>query len=103
MSYRTLTQVATDAATPSPAILINRKPENFKSLFHAIVSAGTPTYDVEYSINGVDFIILNNLTGLTTSQDTTLVFPVEAVRVNITAGSGTVKLVGLINDGSSHA
>ncbi|MCK5644874.1 MAG: hypothetical protein KAJ19_29005 [Gammaproteobacteria bacterium] len=103
MAYKTLTQQATDAVTPSPIILIDRKPENFKALFHTIVTAGTPTYDVEYSINGIDFIILNNLTGLTTSQDTTMVFPVEAVRVNITAGTGTVKIVGLINNGDGNA
>ena len=101
--YKTLSQQATDAATPSPVIKVVRKPENFKCLIHTIVTAGTPTYEVEYSIDGVNFITLNGLTGQTTSQDTTLVFPVDAIRVKVTAGTGTVKLIALLNDGDGNA
>lgn len=103
MAYKTLTQIATDVITPSPVINVVRKPENFKSLLHAIVTAGSPTFTVEYSINGVDFIALNNLVGLTTSTDTTLVFPVDAIRVVVTSGTGTVKLIALLNDGDGNA
>ncbi len=101
--YKTLTQQATDASTPSTVIRVVRKPENFKCLIHAIVSAGTPTYEVEYSINGIDFITLNGLVGQTASLDTTLVFPVNSLRVSVTSGTGTVKLIVLLNDGDGNA
>lgn len=103
MTYKTLTQFATDVATPSPIIPVTRKPSDFKALLHAIVDSGNPTYNIEYSINGIDFIILNGIEGETTSTDTTMVFPVEAFRVNITAGTGTVKLIALLNDGDGNA
>lgn len=103
MAYKTKTQQATDAATPSSVINIVRKPENFKALIHTIVASGTPTYDLEYSINGIDFLPLNEVVAQTTSQDSTLVFPVDALRVNITSGTGTVKLVVLFNDGDGNA
>ena len=103
MAYKTLTQIATDVSTPSPVISVVRKPSDFKALLHAIVDAGSPTYNIEYSINGIDFIILNGIENETTSTDTTMVFPVESFRVNITAGTGTVKLIALLNDGDGNA
>lgn len=103
MAYKTLTQQATDASTPSPIINIDRKPENFKCLIHIIVSSGTPTFEVEYSINGIDFIVLNGITAQTTSLDTTLVFPVDALRVKVTSGTGIVKLIVLFNNGDGNA
>lgn len=102
MAYKTLTVSQTDTGTSSD-IKIVRKPENFKALIHAVVTSGTPTYTLEYSINSVDYLTLNGVSGQTTSTDTTLVFPVDAIRVNITAGTGTVKLVILHNDGDGNA
>ncbi|AUR85581.1 hypothetical protein NVP1077O_03 [Vibrio phage 1.077.O._10N.261.45.A10] len=103
MSYKTQEHIATGAATPSPLIKITRKPENFKCLIHVIVTSGTPTYEIEYSINGVDYIVLNGLTAQTASTDTTLVFPVHSLRAKVTAGTGTVKLIVLHNDGDGNA
>ena len=102
MAYKTQTVTQTNVGT-STDLKIIRKPENFKCLIHAVVTSGSPTFTLEYSINSVDYITLNGLSGQTASIDTTLVFPIDAIRTTITGGTGTVKLIILHNDGDGNS
>ena len=53
---------------------------------------GTVTYSVQHSVGGDVFIDNSDNTAQTTSQDGNYVFPVQKVRVNVTAGTGTATL-----------
>ena len=53
---------------------------------------GTVTYSVQHSVGGDVFIDNTDNTAQTTSQDGNYVFPVQKVRVNVTAGTGTATL-----------
>lgn len=59
--------------------------------FGAVVS-GTVTYTIEHTFNGVDFFDHEFLVGQTTSQDGNYAFPVAGIRINVTAGTGSVVL-----------
>ena len=53
---------------------------------------GTVTYTVQHSVGGDVFIDNNDNANQTTSQDGNYIFPVQKVRVNVTAGTGTATL-----------
>lgn len=53
---------------------------------------GTVTYTVQHSVGGDIFIDNPDNAAQTTSQDGNYIFPVQKVRVNQTAGAGTVTL-----------
>lgn len=67
-----------------------------------VVASGTVTYDIEHTFDDIydssvtptafkhDFLV-----GQTTSQDGNYAFPVAAVRINVTAGTGTATLTML--------
>lgn len=79
-------------------ILVNPHDE-LRAMLVAEVT-GTVTYNIEYSLDGVYFHPFKGQTGLTASDDNSLVFPVYSVRVRITAGTGTVKLTVRQTDGN---
>lgn len=59
-----------------------------------VLITGSPTYTVEYSLNGEDYLALSTaLTSQVTSKDFTIVFPIKDVRIDFVSGSGTVKLI----------
>ncbi len=59
---------------------------------YVVIVAGTVTYSVQHSLDGLAYFDNNDNTAQTTSQDGNYIFPVRDVRVNVTAGSGTATL-----------
>lgn len=83
----------------SKDIIFTNAREDFAALFCCYVT-GEVTYDLEYTIDPSDneqYIALG-ASGRTASSDDSLYFPVKKVRVNVTAGTGTVKLVTQYKD-----
>ena len=61
--------------------------------YAVIVVSGSVTYTVQHSLGNQDFVNNTDNQGQSTTQDGNYVFPVQEVRVNVTAGTGTVRLV----------
>lgn len=83
----------------SKDIIFTNVREDFAALFCCYVT-GTVTYDLEYTIDPSDseqYIPLGN-SDREASSDDSFYFPVKKVRVNITSGTGTVKLVAQYKD-----
>ena len=61
--------------------------------YAVIVVSGSVTYTVQHSLGNGDFVNNTDNQAQTTTQDGNYVFPVQEVRVNVTSGTGTVRLV----------
>ena len=61
--------------------------------YAVILVSGSVTYTVQHSLGNQDFVNNTDNQDQTTTQDGNYVFPVQEVRVNVTAGTGTVRLV----------
>ncbi len=61
--------------------------------YAVIIVSGSCTYTVQHSLGNQDFVNNTDNQNQTTTQDGNYVFPVQEVRVNVTAGTGTVRLV----------
>ena len=59
---------------------------------YVVVVVGTVTYSVQHSIGGDAFLDNTDNVNKTTTADGNYVFPVQKVRVNVTAGAGTATL-----------
>lgn len=59
---------------------------------YAVVVSGTVTYTVQHSVGGDAFVDNSDNAAQSTTQDGNYVFPVQKVRVNVTAGTGTATL-----------
>jgi len=59
---------------------------------YVVIVTGTVTYSVQHSIGGAAFLDNTDNAAQTTTQDGNYIFPVQQIRVNITAGSGTATL-----------
>ena len=59
---------------------------------YVVVVSGTVTYSVQHSVGGDAFLDNTDNTAQTTTQDGNYVFPVQKIRVNVTAGTGTATL-----------
>lgn len=59
---------------------------------YVVVVSGTATYSVQHSIGGDAFLDNTDNANQTTTQDGNYIFPVQKIRVNQTAGAGTVTL-----------
>jgi hypothetical protein len=88
------TTSVTAVAASSPLIT-----ENYISPFNigfAVVVTGTITYSVQHSFDDpsalTDWFNHPTINGQTTNQDGNYAFPVTAIRVNATAGTGTATL-----------
>ena len=62
--------------------------------FGAVVS-GTVTYTIQHTFNGVDFFDHEFVAAQTTNQDGNYAFPVASIRINQTAGAGSVTLTAI--------
>jgi len=84
----------------SSTILFTNVVDDFAMLLNAYVT-GTATYTIEYTIdpdlNTAQYVPLGDA-NKTASSDESFYFPVKAVRVNVAAGDGTVKLVAMYKD-----
>lgn len=59
---------------------------------YVVVVVGTVTYSVQHSIGGDAFLDNTDNAAQTITRDGNYVFPVQKVRVNVTAGTGTATL-----------
>lgn len=59
---------------------------------YSCVVTGTVTYTVQHSVGGDAFIDNTDTKDQTTTQDGNYVLPIQKVRVNQTAGAGSVTL-----------
>lgn len=82
----------------SSEIIFTNVADDFAMLLNAYVT-GTVTYTIEYTIDPLraQWVSLGDA-NKTASSDESFYFPVKAVRVNVTAGDGTVKLVAMYKD-----
>tara|TARA_R110000772_G_scaffold22123_3_gene60100 strand:+ start:297 stop:596 length:300 start_codon:yes stop_codon:yes gene_type:complete len=60
--------------------------------YGVFVVEGSATYTVQHSLGGDDFINNTDNQDMQTTQDGNYVFPVQQIRVHVTAGTGTVRL-----------
>lgn len=94
-NFSTVSVSQTGVGVSNP-ILFKNPTAAFRALFNVYVT-GTVTYDIEYSIDpsaSPQYVKLETL-DRTASSDDAMYFPVSAVRVNVTSGDGTAKLVAL--------
>lgn len=96
MSIETRKVSRTGVGATDPILI---KPVNDIRAILVVKVTGTVTYDIQYSLDGTFYIALNGNTGLTSSGDATVVMPIYSVRVNVTAGSGSVELAVRQTDG----
>lgn len=59
---------------------------------YVVVVSGTVTYSVQHSVGGDAFLDNTDNAGQTNTQDGNYIFPVQKIRVNVTAGAGTATL-----------
>ena len=71
---------------------IDIKDTNQIRVSYAVVVTGAVTYSVQHSIGDDVFFDNTDNTAQTTTRDGNYVFPVQRVRVNVTAGAGTATL-----------
>lgn len=60
---------------------------------YACIVTGTVTYTVQHSLADQDFIDNTDVLSQSVTKDGNYIFPVQQVRVNVTAGTGSVKFV----------
>lgn len=81
-------------------------PDQYISPFNVSLGAtvtGTVTYTVQYTFDDVfakgyspasgNWVDHPSLTAQTTTKDSNIAYPVSGIRLNVTAGTGTVRLV----------
>lgn len=60
--------------------------------YAVVIVSGSVTYTVQHSLGNDDFVDNTDNQGQSTTRDGNYVFPVQKIRVNVTAGTGTVRL-----------
>ncbi len=60
---------------------------------YACIVTGTVTYTVQHSLADQEFMDNDDNKGNTVTADGNYIFPVQQVRVNVTAGTGSVKFI----------
>lgn len=82
-----VSQVGVGASAP-----IDIHDSNEIRISYAVNLSGTVTYTVQHSLDGLTWFDNTDNTNKTTAQDGNYIFPVRAVRVNVTSGTGTATL-----------
>lgn len=59
---------------------------------YVVIVTGTVTYSVQHSLDGINYLDNSDAADQSVSVDGNYIFPVESVRVNVTAGTGTALL-----------
>lgn len=59
---------------------------------YAVVVSGTVTYTVQHSVGGDMYVDNTDILDFQVSRDGNYIFPVQKIRVNVTAGTGTATL-----------
>jgi hypothetical protein len=94
--------IVTQTGTGTSAwIPVDYTQANFGIGFGCVVS-GTVTYDVQHTFDNIQDISISptafthsTVTGETANQDGNYAFPIRAIRLNVTAGSGSVTITVL--------
>lgn len=79
-------------------VKLDTKANPFNVGFGCVVTSGTPTYKVEHTFDDVDVAVTPtafdhiSVTGQTINKDGNYAFPVAAVRLTVTSGTGTVTM-----------
>lgn len=60
--------------------------------YAVFIVSGTVTYTVQHSLGNDDFVNNTDNEGQVTTRDGNYIFPVQKIRVNVTGGTGTVRL-----------
>ncbi len=60
--------------------------------YAVFIAEGSVTYTVQHSLGNGDFVDNTDNVDQTITRDGNYVFPVQEIRVNVTAGTGTVRL-----------
>jgi len=73
--------------------------QNAFAIGFGCVTSGTVTYDVQHTFDNIyDSTVTptafthSSVTGKTANQDGNYAFPIKAIRLNVTAGTGTVTI-----------
>lgn len=96
-------EVGTTAVGSSRAIVLDQYVAPFAISLFGILVSGAATYTVQYTSDDVfasDYVEGNgswtdhpSLTGKSANADSNLAYPASAIRLKITAGTGTIKLI----------
>lgn len=74
--------------------VIRPRPANPFNVGFGVVVSGTVTYTVQHTFNNTDYFShdATDLVDATANQDGNYAFPVAGIRVDVTAGTGTVTI-----------
>lgn len=72
---------------------INILDTNDIKISYVVVVTGTVTYTIQHSIGDDAFVDNTDNLNKTANADGNYIFPVQKIRVNVTAGTGTAKLI----------
>lgn len=82
--------VAQTGVGPSEAIDVHDTSDI--RISYVVIVVGTVTYSVQHSVGGDAFLNNSDNEQQTITADGNYVFPVQKIRVNVTAGTGTATL-----------
>lgn len=94
MRPKSKTQTGVGTTAPIP---IDWRKKDFQLALQTIVT-GTATYNIEHTLDNVytvaspNWLPNNTLQNLSVSADGNYAFPVFAIRINVTSGTGSVQL-----------
>ena len=75
--------------------LINTVPNAVFNMGFGAVVSGSATYTIQHTFDGVNFFDHEFLVAQTTNQDGNYAYPVASIRINQTAGAGSVTLTAI--------
>lgn len=91
--------VVTKTGTGTSAWIPVDHTQNAFAIGFGCVTSGTVTYDVQHTFDNIyDSTVTptafthSSVTGKTANQDGNYAFPIKAIRLNVTAGTGTVTI-----------
>lgn len=84
----TVTQATVAASAP---IGMDREQAPFAVGF-GVIASGTVTYTVQHTFDDVNWFNHGTVVNATTSLDGNYAFPVSAIRLNVTAGTGSATI-----------
>lgn len=84
-------QVVVQTGVGASKVIVPLSANPFNVGFGAVVT-GTVTYTIEHTFDSVNWFDNETVVGQIDNQDGNIILPVAGIRINITAGTGTVTL-----------